>query len=122
MIESAIHTILATDLGISQFVGTRIFPLELPLDCQLPALSFSKISNPYRQVVGTPRFQVSCWTKTYKQCLELSQAVTTRLEGFSGSVDGIIIERILPLDSQDFYSADTGIFHIPLDFKIIYRK
>jgi hypothetical protein len=122
MIEAAIRALLLSDSTIYECVKTRIFPLELPLDCQLPALSYSKISNPYKKVVGFPRVQISCWAEDYQQCLNLYEAVTGKLEGFSGIVNGVNIERIIPIDAPDDYSSSTGVYHIPADFKVIFRK
>lgn len=122
MIESAIRSLLLSDSKIIKCASNRIFPLELPLNCKLPAISYSKISNPYKQVVGFPRFQISCWAEDYQQCLDLCKAVTDKLEGYSGLVNGVNIERIIPINAPDFYSASTGVYHIPIDFKVIYRK
>jgi len=122
VIDEAVRSILAANTEVSALVGTRIYPAVLPLDCALPALSYSKISNAYKQIAGVPRFQISCWTEDYLQCQTLKQAVETALDGYSGTVSGIEIIRIIPLSAPDFYESETGVYHIPYDFKIIYRK
>ena len=122
IIDEAVRSILAANAGVSALVGTRIYPAVLPLDCTLPALSFSKISNAYKQIAGVPRFQISCWTEDYLQCQTLKQAVETALDGYSGTVGTITIIRIIPLDAPDLYEQEPGVYHIPYDFKVIYRK
>lgn len=122
MIEAAIRSLLLSDPTIYECVGTRIHHVNLPLDCELPAISYSKISNPYKQVVGFPRVQISCWAEDYQQCIDLYTAVTDKLEGYSGLINGVNIERIIPIDAPDDYSASTGVYHIPADFKVIFRK
>lgn len=122
MIEAAVRDILLSDPNIVQCTGNRIFPLELPLNCKLPAISYFKVSDPYKQVSGFPRFQVSCWAEDYEECLNLKKAVTDTLEGFSGTVNNVTIIRIIPIDAPDFYDSSVGVYHIPIDFKVIYRK
>jgi hypothetical protein len=122
MVEEAIRSILLSDSTISQCVDTRIFPLEVPLDSPLPALSISIISDPYKQVSGSPRVQVSCWSMDYTECHYLKKSVTEALEGYTGLVNGVNIIRIIPIDAPDYYNANTRVYHIPIDFKVIIRK
>ncbi|HOA69153.1 MAG TPA: DUF3168 domain-containing protein [Methanosarcina thermophila] len=122
IIDEAIRTILTSNTAVKSFVGTRIHPFKLPLGCTLPALSIHKPSNPYRQISGSPRFQISCWAEDYLQVQQLSQVVEAALEGFSGTVSGIEIIRIIPIEAPDQYEDLPGVYHIPYDFKVIFRK
>lgn len=122
IIDEAIRTIMTSNVAVKSFVGSRIYPLQLPLDCILPALSIHKTSNPYKQIAGAPRFQISCWAEDYLQVQQLSKAVEAALEGFSGVVSGIEIIRIVPIEAPDQYEDLPGVYHVPYDFKVIYRK
>lgn len=122
MIGKILRAILLNDATVSGLVGTRIFRLELPLNCVFPAISYTRVSDPYRQFVGAPRIQISCWGESLPDCLDLENAVMDALEGYSGIVNGVTIERIVPEGTQEFFNSDSGIFHIPLDFKVIYRR
>ena len=53
---------------------------------------------------------------------KLKKAVTDTLEGFSGTVNNVTIIRIIPIDAPDFYDSSVGVYHIPIDFKVIHRK
>ena len=121
MIDDAVRSILLNNSTVYGFVGTRIYPLVLPLRCTFPALSYSKPSNPYNRVSRAPRFQIDCWTKDFTEVQNLKQAVETALDGYSGIVSGINIERIIPLDSHDLAFDDTQLYRIAYDFKVIYR-
>jgi len=121
-IDEAVRAILVANSGVYALVGTRVYPAVLPLDCALPALSFSKISNKYKQIAGVPRFQISCWTEDYLECQNLKQVVETALDGYAGTISGITIIRIIPLEAPDLYESETGVYHIPYDFKVIYKK
>jgi hypothetical protein len=122
IIDEAIRTILTSNAAVKSFVGSEIHPFKLPLNCTLPALSIHKPSNPRKQITGSPRFQISCWAEDYLQVQQLSQVVEAALEGFSGIVSGIEIIRIIPIEAPDQYEDLPGVYHIPCDFKVIYRK
>jgi hypothetical protein len=122
LIEEALRSILLADSTLSAYVGTRIYPVQLPLDCVLPALAYSEVSNPYRRITGNPRFQIDIFSEDYTEAKNIRAALGSALDGYSGTVAGCNIEIIVPLDSQDDYDSAAGVFHIPYDFKIIYRK
>jgi hypothetical protein len=122
IIDEAIFTILSGNSGVSAIVGTRIYPMQLPLECTLPALSFSKPSNPFRRVSGSPRFQIDCWAEDFLQCQHLRDMVETALNGYAGLVNSVNIIQIIPLEAPDMYDSTTGVYHIPYDFRVIYKK
>lgn len=122
MVGAAVRDILLLDPNISQYVGTRIYPKEIPLSSALPAISYSIISDPYKQISGFQRVQISVWSEDYTECGDIYKTITDALEGYSGIVNGINIMRIVPIDAHDDYSATTGVYHIPADYKVIFRK
>lgn len=122
LIDEAVRSILLANSAVNGLVGTRIYPLVLPLKCTLPAISYSKPSNPLNRVVKSPRFQIDCWDKltNFTAVQNLSLAVEAALDGFSGVVSGITIEKIVPLGSNDI--PDDNFSHVACDFKVIFRK
>lgn len=122
MIEAAVRSILLADPTVYEIVGTRIQPAPLSLQCTYPAISYLKVSNPYSRVAGHPRIQIDCWSKDWTECQTLAKAVETALDGYSGTVNGVNIEKIIPINSQDFYDNETKLYNVPCDFFIIYRK
>lgn len=121
-VEEAVRTILLADPTVSGIVGTRIFPIQLPLICEFPAISYLKPSNPFSRISGRPRVQIDCWTEDYLECLTLAKAVETALDGYSGTVAGVNIRGIFPQNAPDQPIDDAGLFHIPYDFFIHYIK
>jgi hypothetical protein len=123
-IHTALRNLLLADTGITGIVNTRIYPLQLPLDCTLPAIGIHRISNPIDHLtdVGTPRFQISVWTENYKQSQQLRDIVIDCLNRFRGIQDGVHIKRIVYLEATDMYEDKTDIYHIPIDFKIIHTR
>lgn len=121
MIDDAVRSILINNSIVSGLVGTRIYPLVLPLKCTFPAISYSKPSNPYNRVSRAPRFQIDIWSKDFTEVQNIKEAVETALDGYSGIISDINIERIIPLDCHDFTLDDTQLYRIAYDFKVIYR-
>ena len=122
MIDEAIRAILLSNPALYALVGTRIYPLQLPLSCTFPAISYSFPSDPYKRVARAARLQVDCWAEDFTQCKNLKKLVETALDGYSGTVFGINIEGIFPISPYDSSPDETGLFHIPYDFKVIYRR
>ncbi len=121
LIDEAIRSILLADTVVYGTVGTRIFPIQLPLDCIFPAISYSFPSDPYKRVARPARLQVDCWAEDVMECKNLKLAVEHALDGYAGIVNSVNIEGIFPISSYDLSPDETGIYHIPYDFKVIYR-
>lgn len=121
LIDEAVRAVLLANPTVYGLVGTRIYPLQLPLDCTFPALTYSFPSDNYKRVARPARLQIDCWAEDFTECKNLKNAVETALDGYSGTVSGINIEGIFPISHYDMPVDETGLFHIPYDFKIIYR-
>lgn len=123
-IEEALRTLLLADPTVSGVVETRIYPMQLPLDCTLPAISLHKISNPNNHLidVASPRFQLSCWAEDYLEVQELKNAVIDALNRYKGVASGVHIKQIVYLDASDALESVTGIYHVPVDMKVIYQR
>ena len=122
LIDEAIRSILLNNSTVAGFVGTRIFPLSLPLDCTFPAITYAFPSDVYNRIARPARLQVDCWAQDFTECKNLKNAVEGALDGYSGIVSGINIEIIVPISPYDLPPDETGLYHIPYDFKVIYRQ
>jgi len=121
MLGGAIRSILLADTTVSGLVGTRIYPLEPPLACSFPALTYSFPSNPFKLVMRSARCQISCWASDYTERENLKQAVEDALKFYSGLSEGVTIEIIFPIETYDHIEDDeSGFTFIPIDFKINY--
>lgn len=106
-IEKALCTILNRAEAVTNIIGTSIYPLVLSPDAVLPALVYQQIAGPRDHVtagpsgLASPRFQITCWAATYGKADELADAVRQTLDGYSGTVDGVVIRVIHLLDESD---------------------
>lgn len=121
MLGEAVRSILLANSTVFNLVSTRIYPLELPLQCTFPALTYSFPSNPFQIVMRSARCQISCWGSDYTNRETLKQAVENALKFYTGSLQGVDIEIIYPVGAYDHIKDTTsGLFYVPVDFKINY--
>jgi hypothetical protein len=121
-LDGALLYLLKNNAGVQALVGSRIYVLTLPISCTFPAISIHKISDPFSRFSGAPRFQISSWGKDLLIVKQIAAAIVTALNGYSGILDGIEIVRIIPLETSDIPPDETGLYHIPYDFNVIYKR
>ena len=126
-IEEALHEYLSGRTEITDLVGNRIYPIVLPQGPAYPALTYIKISGPVLHDVDIayPRFQLSSWGEEYSDVKQLAAAVKEvlqRFKGVMGSAPGIKVSQVVFENELDLYDPETGVYHIPADYTIIYRE
>ncbi len=109
-IEESVVSRLSGYLEVSALVGTRIYPLLVPQDVEMPALAYQKISSPKTHSHSGPshlaqsRFQFTCEADNYLAAKSLATAVRHCWDGFKGTVGSIRIDSALVQDDRDSYS------------------
>jgi hypothetical protein len=126
-IEQAIYSYLSGEAGITDIVGTRIYPIFLPQDTDYPALTYIRISGPEHHDIDVsyPRFQISCWAKSYAEAKGLADEVKAafqRFKGVMGGAQGVEVIQGVFMNDLDLYDNETQVYHIPVDIKLIHRK
>jgi hypothetical protein len=126
-IEEALHEYLSGKTEITDLVGERIYPIVLPQGVLYPALTYIKISGPVLHDVDIayPRLQLGSWGDKYSDVKQLAAAVKEvlqRFKGIMGSSPGIRVSQVVFVNELDFYDPETGTYHIPADYTIIYRE
>lgn len=119
--HGAIRALLVADTAVSALVSNRIYPFKLPLDVTLPAITIHKASGGRDTVTnhGYPRYQISCWAGSFATVQSMRDAVVACLDRYKGVASGNHIKFISYVGDLDAYEETTGIYHIPIDFKII---
>ena len=133
-IEVALRDHLLADTTIAGMVGTRIYPLALPLNSLTPAISYSQVSDVgHRQVPGyeKQRIQCSCWARgetsaqeAYPSAKALKEAIKKRVDGRSGTKYPCILSgvgysyKIISIEFEggaEVTDPDPRLVHIPCD-------
>lgn len=126
-IEESLYKRLSTYTSLTALVNNRIYPLVIPQDARLPAVTYQCISDPGIHTMGadsgiySPRFQLSVWAETYPSAVAVADQVIAALKDFSGQLggaEGVQAQRIFYDNATRFYDSQTGTYHIPIDFII----
>jgi hypothetical protein len=114
-IETAIRYILSQDSSVAALVFDRIFPNVVPQGEAMPALTFQQISFPRDMTadgpsgLANPRIQVNAHATTYSGAKTLAVAVREALNGYHGTVNGIVIQLISLQDEGDVPVVNAGV-------------
>jgi len=126
MIETALRSHLTADAGVSGLVEGRIYPLVLPPQPTLPAVTYQRVSRtPVSDLSGVShyvsRFQYSCWAQRYTQAKAVADAVRVAFEDYGGPMGLVRVLRAHSLNEVDLHDPETGLYHVPLDVLITHH-
>ena len=133
MIETALYTILADDAGVGGVAGDRIYPIGVPQDRTLPAVTYQQIAGPRDHtfdgasglVVGY--YQVTAWAATYAAAKGLSEKLRAALDDYAGTVSTIWIRLIRVTNEMDVpviepESQTQTVYGKALDIEITFHE
>jgi hypothetical protein len=121
MIEDAMYSHLSTSTALTAIVGNRIYPMLMPQDPTLPAVTFQRISNgPQWSINGpcgldNPHMQVDCWTTSFAGSKALSDALRKAM-ATAGTYSAV------QLTDQDIYEVDTEIYRVSQDYSCWFKS
>ena len=129
--EESLYAYLTGYAGLTALVSTRIWPLTLPDEPALPALTYHRISRtPVRQL-ATPsvlatesRFQFSCWGVSYADAKKVANQVEAALVDFTGvmgGTGGITVLDAHPVGEVDLFDGRVKLHHCSVDIMILYQ-
>tara|TARA_R100000654_G_scaffold30569_2_gene55448 strand:+ start:2565 stop:2963 length:399 start_codon:yes stop_codon:yes gene_type:complete len=125
-VGKAISFILRNTAGVSNYVGTRIFPQKIPFGETIPAVTYFIIDidpNNTKNAASTydyVRCQVTAFGTTYAQAQDLSTEIRAALDYKSGTFEGVQIDKCFFEDHNDIYDekfGDDGIHYVAMDFR-----
>jgi hypothetical protein len=125
-IESLLYTRLSTYAGLA-LVSDRIYPLILPQECVLPAISYQRVATQPREScmaedagIARPRFQITAWDSTFDGVRDLAEQVRGALQRWQDSANDII-DSFLVMEI-DGYDPETLEYSSILDFEIVHTE
>jgi hypothetical protein len=124
-LEAAIRIHLDNIPELTALVGNRIFPGVAPEGTLSPYVAFFKISGAmsHNLPVAYPRYQFSCFAKSYTEAKEIAEQVRLafqRYKGILGGAGGVRVKQAVYEGDIDLYEKDTGLHHVPVDVKFLY--
>jgi hypothetical protein len=128
-IEGALYTYLSARPAIAAYVGgtgtspateARIYPVKMPQNVTLPAISFftvygeSEFSIDATQVgLGYKRIQISAWHTSLTTAKAIIEALRLLMAGYRGLWDDVNVRVVQFSIGPDLYEEDTKIYQIP---------
>lgn len=109
MIEQTLSTVLSTAPAITAICGTRIYPLVLPGDPTLPAITYQIIASVTTPSLATStgltrtRMQFDAFASSYGDAATLRQAILNTL--LDAQIAGI--QNITHLSSSDLFDHEA---------------
>jgi hypothetical protein len=130
VIESALRTHILGDTSIKGQISERLYPLTLPQDPTLPAMTYQKISGfRFHDMEGasglaSPRFQFDIWSKSYLTSKNISDLLRKRLDGFRGTIGSDVIQGAFLDSERDFFEEDELLkfYRVSMDFFIYHEE
>ena len=85
-VGTLLYDALVADGSIAALVDDRVYPIQLPQDPTLEALTYQRISNTEQR--GTTelretRYQINCWAERYQESQDLATVVKSAMEEWS---------------------------------------
>jgi Protein of unknown function (DUF3168) len=129
-LEMALFEYLSNDPGVSALVENRIYPNKLKEGCNIPAISWNRVSA--RRIYThdsfedtdawvQARIQINCWSNTPVEAMEVGEAVLVALSGFEGDMSGQLVGSSFADNEFDEYQAPTKYHRRIMDFLISYE-
>jgi hypothetical protein len=128
-IKAALFAHLKDHAGLAALISGRIYPLQLPQEEALPAVTYFIVSDvPERDLSGVvrrrARSQLTCLGRSYKEVEQVAAQVRLSLQDFTGVMGGAGGPDIMDLqvfDQADGSDSQVGVYQLPVDALILYR-
>ena len=123
MLETRIFAHLSTTASVTAITASRIYPLILPQDPTLPAITYQRVAgtreNCIREGYVTLEnaiVQIDVWSTSFDVTADLSSKVITAMGAATS------FSCLLPNSPIDLYEDDIFAFRRTMDFSIWNRE
>jgi hypothetical protein len=135
-VDDSLYTYLSAYAGLVSLVSKRIYPIVMPLNAVLPAVSYQRISTERTHAFQTDptltsaTYQISSWAKTdtvrkgYSHTQLVSTQVRLALQNYSGALGsgGVTVSAVLLIGELSDYDTSTETYAIHQDFEVWYQE
>jgi hypothetical protein len=109
--ETELYSALSSQSGLTNLVGSRIYPDAIPENVSLPAVVFVRANTLPTYTIGGARvcefvhFPVTAWAKTRSEVEAVADQIELALE----------ISQNLPVDRSSGYDNEVGLFAVTIE-------
>jgi hypothetical protein len=133
--ERAIYALLTGNAALTDVVGVRIWPGDLPLQGGFPAVSFFEADAEFWHGhdgpagLAKPRIQVDCWAKAdsvagmsaYEASAYIASLVNDVLDGFRGAAGGVEVQSITRVLRRKSREPDQLLRRVTTDYVVAHH-
>lgn len=115
-----IYNLLSSNTGLTQYVGTKIFPLVISENTELPAITYERTySNLFNRdsFVSTSTFDISVLSDSYSESISVAEKVHEILNDYSGNNSNFNVKSIRNLNGNETFN--DNIFIQRMTFEVI---
>jgi len=114
--EEGLFAYLDAYPGLTLEVGSRIYPLLLPQNPVLPAVTYQRISTSRlhafeRSLLPHPRFQFNCWAESFPRAKDVAEQVKLALDVYMGAMGAETVCASIIDGERDVYDPETKIWN-----------
>lgn len=122
--EEAARLVALDDATLTGLVGTRFYPMKLPQNPTLPAITYFRVAGTAHHDIpfAMPLVQFTCWGTTWAQARAVSGALYWALARYRGTKGGIKFEQIAHESDLDLYDSVTGYYAVPATYRLIHEE
>ncbi len=127
-IASDLRTFLLADATLTTLIGTRLYPLTLPQNPTLPAMTYQRISGERVHTadgahgLNRARIQFDAWATTYLVAESVFEALRKRLDAFRGAAGASIIQGAFVDSERDLYESEPKLYRNTSDFDVWHNE
>jgi hypothetical protein len=124
MLLEGLYTLLQSCTPLTNIVGTRIYPLVLPKNYTVPAVTFGQVSSTTevhldRTYVETTSVDINSWALTYSDAAKAQDAINTLLSMYQGTLsDGTVVLYTQSSTHPDEFEHDSLLYRCTTTFTI----
>ena len=127
MLVEGLSSLLSGDSGLQGAVAGQIYPVLLPQNACLPAVTYQVVSTQSlytleeRVNVNQCRMQFDIWSTDYLPGKQAAAALTAAIDNFTGTLsEGTHVFGVQLQTSSDLYESDARMNRVLIEFVIQY--
>jgi hypothetical protein len=103
---------------LTGIAGGRVYPVILPQDPTLPAVTYQQIAHADANVtLRTAYAQVDCWASSYAEVRAIASQVAGAMHLFRGTAANTTVS-IRHTTETDLFEPDTKLYRISQDYTL----
>lgn len=128
MLEEGLYTHLMNQSAVTDLISTRLYPLIVPQDADLPAVAYQRItgapahSHEGPSGLARARIQLTIVAASYSEAKAVAEAVRQALDGKRRGLGGVDVGMCMLADDADDWSAAFEGPVVRQDYVFWYRE